>query len=455
MARASALPSPTALAHRVRYTGITVADLAREHNVSHAAITSRMRTGGFGSDGRRLVEEEHPRPRLKDSDNGYAGYVGGADRIISTEPARYEPGGERRPGFDWGDNGPEAASPSRRKGYAEPDPDEYAEPPLLPSERPDRPADTDLEFDDDAADLELEQPGGVGEREGEAPEPTPPTECISEIQTGNKDLVSSPSSRQPGKLAAHTQVIIDRYVSGESSTAIAKDFDCTPAAITALLHRNDVHVRTRAEGQRIAFGNPRASDPGNDDQKTCVRCEQTKQLTEFPEHKLNKATGRGGTCRDCLNKRPPTEARAIRNRARNRAYAELTARHHAEWEQLLEAKTVEVAAEFDRIRTAAGKDGDPVPRLKPGPRRKDQSDVIERIDVARCRTCHVHHDAKHVCPSCGDATPENQPSVPPYEMRAWAEYAGLAPVPRSGPLPKRIVNAYFDAHTQAEGVEVS
>lgn len=248
-----------------------------------------------------------------------------------------------------------------------------------------------------------------------------------------------------GKLAPHAEEVIRRYQAGESSTAIGADYGVTAGAVTNLLHSRGAKVRDRKQAQRSHYGlTPKRPKPDRPGEKVCNQCSRSRPRSEFEASK-NAADGLLGTCRDC-RRRPPTLSRAIRNRARHRAYAVLIERHQAEWEQLLSAKTIEVTVELDRIRKAAGSNGDPVPRLKPGPRRKDQSDVIERIDVARCRACHTHHDAKHVCPTCGDDTPENQPLVPPYLIRAWAREQGMAPVPPTGPLPKRIVNAYAAAH---------
>lgn len=50
-----------------------------------------------------------------------------------------------------------------------------------------------------------------------------------------------------------------RYVDGESSTSIAKDYDISSQALCGLMHRNGIKVRTNAEAHqqiqinRLAF----------------------------------------------------------------------------------------------------------------------------------------------------------------------------------------------------------
>lgn len=60
-----------------------------------------------------------------------------------------------------------------------------------------------------------------------------------------------------GKLAGHDQDIITRYTAGESCDQIARDYQCTAAAIRYLLRRNNVPRRTSGETQR---GKPRPTE---------------------------------------------------------------------------------------------------------------------------------------------------------------------------------------------------
>ncbi len=147
--------------------------------------------------------------------------------------------------------------------------------------------------------------------------------------------------------------------------------------------------------------------------KTCTKCERTKPLDEFPLHARTR-DGRDSWCRDCSNRgRKPTSKRYIRNRARQRATAELVKLHYDEFCQLLEAHTEYVADELEMLRDAAASQREhdvDAPRLKPGPARKNQ-DVVDRLDVARCAHCAPHHDRGHICPMCG-ATPEEVAAEP-------------------------------------------
>lgn len=96
--------------------------------------------------------------------------------------------------------------------------------------------------------------------------------------------------------------------------------------------------------------------------------------------------------------RPHRSDQRLRVRARHRAVARLVAAHreeftglHAEELLLAEAEAQQLAAALD----APAEDEPPV-RLLPGPRPKDEPDVTRRI-----RECAQHHDAGHVCASCG------------------------------------------------------
>lgn len=182
--------------------------------------------------------------------------------------------------------------------------------------------------------------------------------------------------------------------------------------------------------------------------RVCTGCETEKPLTDF----YQQTTGPGGymsQCIRCNNDRPPTVSRIIRNRARSRTYSILAERHRAEFEQLL-AEQVEVArAEHERLAAAAASAGQhdaPVARLRPGMKR-DGETVTDRLDVARCPSCHTHHDAGHECPSCGDTTPAAAPRVKPWQVRAWATEQGLQ-VPIRGPIPETVQTAYDDAHRE-------
>lgn len=70
-------------------------------------------------------------------------------------------------------------------------------------------------------------------------------------------------------------------------------------------------------------------------------------------------------------------------------------------------ETAKAWAEHERVAAEAaarGQSDAPVARLKTGPKRREQTDVVERLDVARCPKCHTHHDAGHLCPNCGTDT---------------------------------------------------
>lgn len=139
------------------------------------------------------------------------------------------------------------------------------------------------------------------------------------------------------------------------------------------------------------------------EERTCTKCDTTKPLDEFYEV-VGGRDGRMAHCRTCNNHRPPTPTRAIRQRARGRAYAELVNRHRDEFEQILDEFTIAAAAEHAQLQQVAASTRShdvSVPRLKPGPRRNTDSSVIDRLDVARCATCHGFHDRGHVCDTCG------------------------------------------------------
>lgn len=141
--------------------------------------------------------------------------------------------------------------------------------------------------------------------------------------------------------------------------------------------------------------------------KVCSACNTTKPRTEFyPNPKTSD--GLDSRCRSCNNTRPHTETRLLRNRARSRAYAQLAEAHREEFDRLYAAAYAEAQAEHTRIAAAAvakGQSDAQVARIKRGPKRAEETDVVQRLDVARCPSCHTHHDADHVCPTCSEQTP--------------------------------------------------
>ena len=135
--------------------------------------------------------------------------------------------------------------------------------------------------------------------------------------------------------------------------------------------------------------------------KECNTCKAVKPLSEFYLHDNGRGSKfRASDCRDCSNSRPrvATPARVINRRARQRATAILLEEHQDRFVELLAQERRVAEAEYYLL----GEDA----VLKPGPRREGQ-DVLERIDVARCRRCHTHHDRGHTCPACG-ATEEEE-----------------------------------------------
>ena len=132
----------------------------------------------------------------------------------------------------------------------------------------------------------------------------------------------------------------------------------------------------------------------------CSVCNEAKPGREFYIH----SNGHGGRnrsrqCRVCENATPrkATRARVIGRRARQRATAALLERFALEFEILLMQERKAVEAEYDQL-------GEGVV-LRPGPRREGQT-TIERIDVARCKSCHTNHDRGHRCPACGSTQEE-------------------------------------------------
>lgn len=182
-----------------------------------------------------------------------------------------------------------------------------------------------------------------------------------------------------------------------------------------------------------------------EERRTCSSCETEKPIDDYYVQS-NGPGGRMSQCIKCNNDRPPTEARIVRQRARSRATMQLIEVHRDEFTRLIEAETVKARAEHAALTAAAEAAGNhdaAVARLRPGPRRAGE-DSADRLDVARCRSCHTHHDADHECPSCGDVTPVEAPKVKPWMVREWARQNGLE-VPIRGPIPVTVRAAYDQA----------
>lgn len=310
----STLPSPTSLAHAIRYDGQSCTSLARELGCSDKRISDHLRAGGFDGHGDPV---EHtaggPRPRLKDSDTGSANFVSGGDRPISTDPVQYgRTPSHAREGFDWGSLGPPPKPPpGKREVFPEPDPDAYVEPPTLGEEWDPDAQSTVHDEDQDLAELEetahapqmrsdeqhisnVETRNDVSSGQRVTPEPDdlvqqvrhlyleeklsrdgvaatlgistnrvhricqqhnilrPPAPAGPGISRRAKDDAHRP--RQKSKLEQHAQTIIARYKAGESATAIAGDYGASHTAVHSLLKRHEVPRRTAAEAARLARG---------------------------------------------------------------------------------------------------------------------------------------------------------------------------------------------------------
>ena len=150
----------------------------------------------------------------------------------------------------------------------------------------------------------------------------------------------------------------------------------------------------------------------------CAACHEMKSVEAFYTH-TNGKTNRpqlSRRCKDCDNgrQRQPTPTRMVRNRARNRAMAELVTLCPEMFEQLYDKHLARALREHEALTYLAAQRGDAdatVVRLRPGPPRAGQS-VTERLDVARCPRCHEYHDHGHQCPSCGkEDTPPASPSA--------------------------------------------
>lgn len=208
-------------------------------------------------------------------------------------------------------------------------------------------------------------------------------------------------------------------------------------------------VRAVAPPKGESKPGPKVRRPVTVDKKACTNCGETKPADEFlPSNET--VTGLSSQCRTCNNRRNPTEARIVRNRARSRATAALVKAHQAEFDRIMATELEKAQVEHARLRAAAaGQHDAEIARLKPGPKRSDETDVVQRLDVARCTSCHTHHDALHECPNCGTETPAEKPSLLPYVVRDWAIAQGIGPVPTRGPIPQRILDAYLEDHPEA------
>lgn len=209
----------------------------------------------------------------------------------------------------------------------------------------------------------------------------------------------------------------------------------------ARLRKND----PIGELTRLKTVRPRAAAPTT---KACTKCKKVQPTSEFyPDNQMKD--GLQSHCRTCNNDRQPTVTKLVYNRARRRAAAYLEKKYAEEFAARIAIELEHARTEHERLTAAAaarGQSDAEVARLKPGPKRTTEADTVERLDVARCPSCHTHHDDVHVCPSCGDTTPERPDEVKPYMIRAWAIANDLAPVPARGPLPERILLAYAEAH---------
>lgn len=141
--------------------------------------------------------------------------------------------------------------------------------------------------------------------------------------------------------------------------------------------------------------------------KRCGKCGETKPLAEFYADK-KASDGHRWWCKRCDNAapKPQTLTRIIRNRARQRATAELIRAHAHEFRTLVERHRVEVAREARELGALPAAQAvygasEPV-RLRSGRRNRGEI-AADRIDVARCPDCIKHHDRGHVCESCGAA----------------------------------------------------
>jgi hypothetical protein len=136
--------------------------------------------------------------------------------------------------------------------------------------------------------------------------------------------------------------------------------------------------------------------------RVCTNCKEDKQAFEFGVDPRSVKPGRQprlkSWCRKCENTavKPFSDTKLIRNRARTRAIALLVQENQDRLNQLIEDILPIVRQEA----LAVSDEAHGVARLKPGPKRPDEQ-VIDRVDVARCRHCANSHDRDHECEFCG------------------------------------------------------
>lgn len=207
MTHSTVLPSPTALAHRIRYGAQTRAELAREHGVTWQAVQDRLEAGGFDGHG-HPTQPEPPdaKPRLKDADTGAGHHVAGGDARLPTGPVVYGPPPERQ-GFDWG-SGPSTPTraPRDKERFADTDPDDYTEPP-------------------------------VGNWE---PDAEPSIEADFEEESAPDDALTC---TLPKSGTSTEESICERYQAGESLPALATQHEMTPADVVRHLRDAGVAIR--------------------------------------------------------------------------------------------------------------------------------------------------------------------------------------------------------------------
>lgn len=137
--------------------------------------------------------------------------------------------------------------------------------------------------------------------------------------------------------------------------------------------------------------------------KLCLRCDEAKPLSDFYETPQG-VHGRMPYCKKCDNSRPRkvTPGRIARQRARQRATADLIKLHPTEFAELLERHTVAVQDEMEilRLQPEAEQFGDEVVRLKPGQAMPGET-VEDRIAEPACSSCKEAHVKGHKCTACG------------------------------------------------------
>ena len=139
--------------------------------------------------------------------------------------------------------------------------------------------------------------------------------------------------------------------------------------------------------------------------KTCPKCKTAKALAQFYGDK-SSGDGKSCWCKTCIDAKPrrQTEARLVRNRARQRASQLLIELYREQFEALyarcLQEATGEAAALVaDERAQQLFPEGVP-PRLRPGPGRESTPEVA-RLDTSWCETCRKYHanDHLHVVPA--------------------------------------------------------